>query len=198
MDTRSLHITRLSAALKAVRQVFPDQGKDGGEVALGAKCLAVVISQLEEDGLTREDLAPLIALETSLRPKEQADETRLRAERRAVSERRGGAAPSQTLLARLTAVIDLLVKGGYDESEAAQTLMRRLLAAGVPPPLKGGDARGWKRMLFWRADFSHGLASEEAKAEYRDFNDYLETIPAQDRIKRVLDEHLWDRRRNPR
>ena len=77
-------------------------------------------------------------------------------------------------------------------------VMRRLLAACLPPPLQGGDARGWKRMLLWRADLSHGVGTPEVKAEYRDFTRFLDTIPAQDRIQRVLDEQLWDRRRNPR
>jgi len=197
MEMQPTYIIRLSAALKAVRLIYSDRRQIGEADSLGAKCLAIVISQIEEDGLPEADLKPLKDLEASLRTPEGLSEQEARAESRA-SERRDGGAPSQTLLARLTAVIDLMVKGGYDESDAAQTLMRRLLAAGVPPPLQGGDARGWKRMLFWRADFSHGLATPEAKAEYHDFNAYLETIPAQDRIKRVLDEHLWDRRRNPR
>ena len=53
-------------------------------------------------------------------------------------------------------------------------------------------------MLLWRADLSHEVGKPEAKAEYRDFTCFLETIPVQDRIQRVLDEQLWDRRRNPR
>jgi hypothetical protein len=45
-----------------------------------------------------------------------------------------------------------------------------LMVAGVPPPQKGGDARGWKRLLEWRIDF----------------------------LNRALDQRLWDRRRTPR
>jgi len=197
MEMQPTYIIRLAAAFKAVRLIYSDRAPSSQGDPIGAKYLAIVIGQLEEDGLSEADLKPLKDLEASFCKPGEMSETDMRADRRS-SERRDGGAPSQTLLARLTAVIDLLVKGGYDESDAAQTLMRRLLVAGVPPPLQGGDARGWKRMLFWRADFSHGLATPEAKAEYRDFNTYLETIPAQDRIQRVLDEHLWDRRRNPR
>lgn len=200
MEPTPPYIDRLSAALKAVRQVYPDRRQNGLGESLGAKCLSVVISQLEEDGLPGTELKPLRDLEEALRPQDEVltatPETP--SERRSHGERRDGSAPSQTLLARLAAVIDLLVKGGYDESEAAQMVMRRLLAAGVPPPLQGGDARGWKRMLLWRADLSHGLATPEAKVEYREFTRFLDTIPAQDRIQRVLDEQLWDRRRNPR
>ena len=86
------------------------------------------------------------------------------------------------------------VKAGYDEERAAQLIMRNLMVAGVAAPA-GGDARGWKRHLFWRADLSFGLASAEAKEEYRDFTRELETIPPGDRVRRVLAEQLWDRRR---
>jgi hypothetical protein len=34
----------------------------------------------------------------------------------------------------MAAVIDLLIKGGCDQEEVTQVVMRRILAAGVPPP----------------------------------------------------------------
>src|SRR5262249_31376817 len=37
-----------------------------------------------------------------------------------------------------------------DESAAAQTLARRLIALGYDLPKQGGDTRGWKRLLLWR------------------------------------------------
>jgi hypothetical protein len=101
-------------------------------------------------------------------------------------------------LARVAAVIDLLIKSGSDEEDAAQLIMRRLVASGVPPPRQGGDARGWKRLLEWRTDLGHGLAPEEAIEEYRRFTKELEAIPAQERLSRVLSDRLWDRRRKPR
>ncbi|MBC8013277.1 MAG: hypothetical protein H7X74_04235 [Methyloceanibacter sp.] len=76
--------------------------------------------------------------------------------------------------------------------------MRRLVAAGIPPPQKGGDARGWKRLLEWRTELGHGLVSDEAQLEYRDFTSEIEAIPANERVRRVLDDQLWDRRRKPR
>jgi hypothetical protein len=76
--------------------------------------------------------------------------------------------------------------------------MRKLIATGVPAPRQGGDARGWKRLLSSRAYLSQGLCSAEAREEYQDFTRELETIPANERVKRVLDEQLWDRRRKPR
>ena len=73
-----------------------------------------------------------------------------------VANRRKQLPPSDLLLARGAAVIDLLIKAGADENEAAQTVMRRLMAAGVPPPKQGGDARGWRRLLERWTVFSRG------------------------------------------
>jgi hypothetical protein len=115
-----------------------------------------------------------------------------------IAERRSSRPPSDLLLARASAVIDLLIKAGYNENQAAQTVMRLLMTAGVPAPVKGGDARGWKRLLEWRIDFVHGVGSAEAIAEYQDFTREIEAIPANERVKRVLDEQRWDRRRKPR
>ena len=193
MPTVSPSIDRIGTALKALRRAHAQDSE--GKLALGTKCLHAVIAQLTEEGVPAEDLQPLTDLETYLQ--------KLKAEGRppaaqTAANRRRGRPPSDTLLARASAVIDLLIKGGYDESKAAQTVMRLLMAAGVPAPLKGGDARGWRRLLEWRADLAYGMVSPEARAEYEDFTREIEAIPAQDRVKRVLDDQLWDRRRKPR
>jgi len=192
MRTLTPSVDRLGAALRALRRIHARELVSGDKNSLGAQCLHVVIIQLAEEGLRQEDLQPLIDLETSLR-QQQAQ-----GQRGGAANRRKGRAPSDNLLARAASVIDLLVKAGSDEGEAAQMVMRRLIAAGVPAPQQGGDARGWKRLLSWRADLSHGLGSAEAREEYQDFTRELETIPANERVKRVLDEQLWDRRQKPR
>lgn len=192
MQTLPPSVDRLGAALRALRQVHAREGED--KTLLGAQCLHVVIAQLAEEGLSQEDLQPLIDLEASLhRPMAHSH-----AEGGRVANRRKSRPPSEALLGRAAAVIDLLVKAGYDESEAAQVFMRRLLAAGVPPPQHGGDARGWKRLLARRADLNHGVGSHEALDEYQEFTREIEAIPANERLKRVLDEQLWDRRRKAR
>ncbi|MGA7457550.1 MAG: hypothetical protein WBW51_09590, partial [Methyloceanibacter sp.] len=73
-----------------------------------------------------------------------------------VSNRRKRRPPSVALLARVSALIDLLIKAGSGEAEAAQIIMRRLVAAGIPALKQGGDARGWKRLLEWRDDLGNG------------------------------------------
>jgi hypothetical protein len=193
MQTTTLTPTaeRLSTALKVLRLTHEHAGNNGDKKDYLGKCLKVVLAQLFEDGVPQDLLQPLIDLQTELvhNPKEP--------ETRADRERRRGRGPSETLLARASAAIDLLVRGGYEEGEAAQIIMRRLIAAGVPAPVKGGDARGWKRLLEWRAGLLYGFASDEGKAEYEGFTADLEKIPAGERVQRVLDGKMWDRRRKP-
>jgi hypothetical protein len=190
MQTLSPSVDRIGTALKALRLTHA-QAED--KVALSVKCLHAIIAQLVEEGVPAEDLQPLVDLEAIAQNlKAQGPQSP------GVSNRRRGRPPSDVLLARASAVIDLLIKAGYDENQSAQMVMRLLMATGVPAPVRGGDARGWKRLLEHRADFVHGVGSADALAEYQDFTREIEAIPAQERVKRVLEDQLWDRRRKPR
>ncbi len=190
MQTISPSVDRIGAALRALRRAHESDEPD--PVALGAMCLHTVIAQLAEEGVPEEDLQPLSDLEARVR------EFMAHTQGAGAANRRKQLPPSDLLLARGAAVIDLLIKAGADEGEAAQTVMRRLMAAGVPPPKQGGDARGWRRLLERRTALVHGLGSSEAQQEYQDFTREIDAIPADQRVRKVLDEQLWDRRRNPR
>jgi len=96
--------------------------------------------QLAEDGLAQEALQPLIELEAALKSSRSPAGVLARPER--------PAPPSEAMLGRIATVIDLLVEAGYDEADAAQMIMRRLLALGVLPPRQGGDARSWSASSF--------------------------------------------------
>jgi len=193
METATPSADRIGAALRALRDTHT--AEDGDIAALGAKCLRALITQLAAEGVRAEDLQPLVELQNRLGPvKPEPRQSSPELPR----DRRHGSSPSPILLARAAVVIDLLVKAGQDESEAAQSVMRRLVAAGVPPPDKGGDARGWRRLLEWRNSLLHGVGPEDARHEYRAFARELEAIPPAERAKRVLDDKLWDRRRAPR
>ena len=193
METLSPSADRIGAVLRALRQTQ----EAGDATSLGVKCLRAVIAQLAEEGVSPEDLQPLVDLDAHLGGGESSEQSPPETSPETPRDRRHASAPSPTLLARAAAVIDLLVKGGQDESEAAQTVMRRLVVAGVPPPTQGGDARGWRRLLEWRNMLLHGIGPEDARHEYQTFAHELESIPAAERVKRVLDERLWDRRRRP-
>lgn len=192
MDTASPSADRIGAALRALRDTHTTE--DGDVTVLGVKCLRAVITQLAADGVSTDDLQPLVDLQMRLGEMRKLQPGPAATQR----DRRHSLAPSPVLLARAAAVIDLLVKAGQDESEAAQSVMRRLVIAGVPPPEKGGDARGWRRLLEWRNSLLHGVGPEDARHEYRTFTRELEEIPPAERVQRVLDERLWDRRRAPR
>ena len=192
MQTLSPSVDRIGAALKALRRAHGSDEPGNDPVALGAECLQAVVAQLTEEGVPPEDLQPLSDLEARVR------QFMAQTQGSSVANRRKQRPPSDLLLARGAAVIDLLIKAGADEGEAAQSVMRRLMAAGVPPPTKGGDARGWKRLLEWRTSLVHGLVSSEAQQEYLDFTREIDAIPAEERLKTVLDDQLWDRRRKSR
>ena len=170
--------------------------------ALGLKCLQAVVAELAADGVAPEDLQPLADLQGRLARRESDSAGPAPGPSAAPTEtkrdRRHGTPPSPTLLARAAVIIDLLVRAGQDEAEAAQTVMRRLMAAGVPAPARGGDSRGWRRLLEYRHTLLHGGGTEDAKFEYRAFAREIEAIPPAERVSRVLDERLWDRRRAPR
>jgi hypothetical protein len=91
-----------------------------------------------------------------------------------------------------------LVEYGLSEEGAAQVMMRRMIAAGVSAPKMGTAPTGWKRLLAWRADFQNGLMGDESKREFENFAASIESIPPHQRVERVLEEGLWNRRHGPR
>jgi two-component system cell cycle response regulator len=112
-----------------------------------------------------------------------------------VRERRRGLAACDGLLARVCAVVDLLVASGLTEEIAAQTLAQRMVSAGIPFP---GNARceGWgDYILAWRAAFRDGVTSDRALEEYCNVVAAIDSIPPQDRVDCVLENDLWNRRR---
>jgi hypothetical protein len=201
METLSPSSERIGAALRALRRAYAAEA--GDKTSLSIKCLQAVIAELEADGVSAEDLQPLADLEGLVAGGERRAAATPSASPSADGgvpqrDRRHSSAPSGTLLARAAVLIDLLVRAGQDESEAAQSVMRRLMAAGVPAPAQGGDSRGWRRLLEFRHTLLHGGGPEDAKHEYRSFAQDIDAIPPAERVSRVLDERLWDRRRTPR
>src|SRR3954464_402852 len=131
MRTLSPSIDRIGAALKALRQTRGHGAQSEDKLTLGLKCLHAVTAQLADEGLPKEDLKPLLDLEAKLRQMSAP------AHSETVSNRRKRRPPSEVLLARVSALIDLLIKAGSGEAEAAQIMMRKLVAAGIPPPKQG-------------------------------------------------------------
>ena len=151
------------------------------------------IMHLTTAGVSGKDMAPLLRLKTVIREVQQggpgADQVEARGQ---------GEEASDAVLARASAVIDLLVQAGIAQEHAAQTVARQLLASGVQMPVSGGDARGWKRLLKWRTRLQHGNPSARAKSEYERFKQELNDIPPGQRLARVVENRLWDRRAKTR
>ncbi|MGI9414038.1 MAG: hypothetical protein ACR2PM_10230 [Hyphomicrobiales bacterium] len=152
--------------------------------------LGGIVDYLNAKGISVQDLAPLSDLTEALRSgggNYGNDDGHLDA-------RTGNAAPSSDILARASAVIDLLMREGRTEEQAAQTVTRKLITAGVNPPESGGDSRGWMRLARWRRKLLEDLMPAEVTAEYESFLASVAEIPSDDRLNRVLTEGLWDRR----
>ena len=135
MESHSPSADRIGAALRALRRTHADE--PGGMAALSLKCLQAVVAELAAEGVAPEDLQPLADLQGRLARRVSdsagsasgpgAAPTPSAAPTGTKRDRRHGTPPSPTLLARAAVIIDLLVRSGQDEAEAAQTVMRRLM-----------------------------------------------------------------------
>jgi hypothetical protein len=108
-----------------------------------------------------------------------------------IRERRRTLPPSNALLARVCAVIDLLIDSGLSEEVATQTMLQRMQEAGVA--LEPGNCQ--RSIEDWRTAFRNGTATEDAHREYQNILAAIESLPPNERMERVLGNELWNRRR---
>ncbi len=108
--------------------------------------------------------------------------------------RRGEVKASEDLMARASAIIDVLVQSGQTPDHSAQTIARQLLSVGIELPESGGDARAWKRMLYWRNNLIHYKRAGYAWDVYCAFKEELAGIPPDRRLRVAVGERLWDQR----
>jgi hypothetical protein len=158
------------------------------------------MQSLSGRGIDPYELAPLMKLRDTARAldsvaggtgeKAQASA----AEAAAPEERRRNMEASEELLARASAIIDVMVQSGHEPEHAAQLIARQLIAVGITLPVSGGDARGWKRLHEWRNQLIHHKRAGPAWDAYCAFRKELESIPAEERLRRAVGERLWDRR----
>lgn len=167
-----------------------------------------IVDMLLRRGITAEELAPLRRLRRAIARLEVATHC-ADADQDAMEQaapppvfpppvvkdmRSGRSATADDLLARICAVIELLIQGGYPAEAAAQTVARQMLASGIQMP-EGGDARGWKRLLQWHNRLVHARKRGPDYEEYLRFKAELNAIPPEQRIRAALAGRLWDRRR---
>jgi hypothetical protein len=77
-----------------------------------------------------------------------------------------------------------------DESAAAQTLARKLIALGYDLPKQGGDTRGWKRLLLWRDNLARGLMPADMRETYQRALTFARKHPTGVDVKAALDHAL--------
>lgn len=102
---------------------------------------------------------------------------------------------SETLMARASAIIDVLIQSGQSPELSAQTVTRQLLSVGIQLPESGGDVRAWKRLLNWRNNLIHYKRTGSAWDVYCAFKEELAVIPADKRVQVAVGERLWDQRK---
>jgi hypothetical protein len=85
-----------------------------------------------------------------------------------------------------------LLSAVSDESAAAQTLARRLIALGYELPKQGGDTRGWKRLLVWRDNLARGLMSADMRETYDRALKFARKHPNTVDLKAALDHALGE------
>lgn len=156
-------------------------------------------------GVDPYELAPLMKLRDTARALDSAaggtgEKARASTAEAAApeEERRRNTEASEELLARASAIIDVMVQSGQEPEHATQMIARQLVAVGITLPASGGDARGWKRLHDWRNHLIHHKRAGPAWEAYCAFKLELESIPAEERLRRAVGERLWDRRRAPR
>lgn len=186
----------MSNELASLRAVLNEAGKSydastGDKRPYWAGYVEQLVGYLRRHGVQDRELTPLIDLQDALELGVAAEDQKYED---VMDARTGNAAPSEAILARACAVVDLLVKEGKTEDEAAQIVTRKLILAGINPPDAGGDSRGWMRLVLWRHRLREGAVIPGVAAEYERFRDSVAEIPTRDRLNRVLTEQLWDRR----
>jgi hypothetical protein len=105
--------------------------------------------------------------------------------------RRGGSMASEDLMARICAIIDIMVQS---PDHSVQTITRQLLAMDIQLPESGGDVRAWKCLMNWRNNLIHYKRAGNAWDVYCAFKEELADIPPDKRLRVAVGERLWDQR----
>jgi len=157
----------------SVRLVPPPERDE--RLAHFQSCLTRVKQTLEEGGNTA-DAATLGELVAFLHSPQAA---------KALADERD----HRPIYAIAAAYIDVL-SAVSDESAAAQTLARRLIALGYELPKQGGDTRGWKRLLLWRDNLARGLLPADMRETYERALKFARKHPNTVDLKATLDHAL--------
>ena len=113
-----------------------------------------------------------------------------------IKDRRDGLATSQELLARICAVVDLLIASGQSEEHATHIMAQKMLTAGVAAPRDSEGGNWWQAIHAWRAAARNEVATTDALREYQNVVSAIESVPPLERVKCALENELWNRALN--
>lgn len=109
-------------------------------------------------------------------------------------ERRHGVANvSDELLAKVSAVVDVLIAAGYSLDHACQIVTRQMITRNVQAPA-GGDARAWRNMQAWRQKLINSRREGPVWAVYVKFKEELPKLYGSRLAEAAAREAIWDRR----
>lgn len=108
-------------------------------------------------------------------------------------ERREGREASDEILARLAAVIDVLIASGYTLDHACQLATRQLITRNVRPP-DGGDARAWRNVQSWRHRLLNSPREGAVWNDYVVFKNAMMQTYGAGVAAAVTREAVWERR----
>lgn len=173
-------LTKLEAAAEALAQCGPDQ-----KLELQRDYLELVAQFMRTHGAGQAASSPLFDLIEQLDEAEKLPSSQ---------ERRTGVYDcSDELLAKVAAVIDVLVSAGFSSDHASQIVTRQLIAKGVRIP-PGGDARAWRNIQAWR----HKLINTKREGPiWRTYSVFKEDLPKRygtQLAEAAARDAIWDRR----
>jgi hypothetical protein len=152
--------------------------------------LALIGEFLLEQGRGTAVLAPLLDIHEAL----EEVYRRQRGQKTESERRQSMQIASPWVMARVCAVIDILMASGVSADHAAQAVSRQLMASKLSLPEEGGDSRGWKRVQIWHHRLTTiGRAHPQFEAAQR-FKDELFGKHGATTAALALNHPLWDRR----
>ncbi len=113
-----------------------------------------------------------------------------------IRDRRKQQPASDALIARVCAVIDLLIASGLDEEMAREAMAQRLSLAEIPPPRGQKVRSSWRNCLREQREILRtGEAPKDSIEEYESVVAAIDAIAPHERVRWVLENEIWDRRR---
>lgn len=163
------------------------QSSDSAKVALQRQYLELIGHFLADQGRGEGIAFPLLDLIEMFDRGHEAQTSK------AVERRQGLIDCSDELLAKVAAVVDVLISAGYSSDHACQVVTRQMIARNLQVPA-GGDARAWRNMQAWRHKLINSKREGVVWRTYAAFKDELPKLYGTRLAEAAAREAIWDRR----